>query len=430
MPEKKASGKPGRIRRFFSHLGPGIIAGASDDDPSAITTYTVAGAGFGYAMLWLPLMAFPILVIVQTMSARLGMITGQGVAGIIRERYPRWVLWTVCALLTVANTFQLGANLGGMASVMEMLTDIHAFVWIPVFGVMIVLLLGWSSYTRIEGAFKWLTLALLAYVAAGILSGPDWKEVARSTIMPRIQFNATYLAALVGCLGSALSPYIFFWQAAQVVEGERLMGRHTVQQRIGATNLEIRSARVDVLSGMGFASIIIYFILLTTGTTLYATGQHHIGTAAQAAEALRPVAGPAAFALFAVGFIGAGMLGIPALAGTVAYAVAEARRWREPSLHHKPARAPRFYGVFASAVALGIGLNFAGIEPVQMLYLAAVLNGVLAPALVALVTVLTSNDEIMGVRANSRRLRLLGWISTVITGAAALTFLISLVLGK
>ncbi|HMG34858.1 MAG TPA: Nramp family divalent metal transporter [Blastocatellia bacterium] len=412
------------VRAFFAELGPGLITGAADDDPSGISTYSVTGATFGYAQLWVIVFSFPLMASVQLMCARLGMVSGTGLAGVIRSRYSRWVLWGSCALLAFANTVNIGADLGGMAAVTEMMTGVRALLWVPVFALSIVAMLIWSSYRRIARILKWLTLVLFAYVISAFLARPHWIEVLHATFVPRIEWSAQYLATFVGVLGTTISPYLFFWQASQEVEEERSKGRRTVRSRKGATDKELRVARRDVLTGMALSGLVMYFIILTTGATLHVSGQRDIESARQAAEALRPVAGDAAYLLFALGLIGTGLLGVPVLAGSAAYAVAEAMHWRG-SLDDKPNLAPRFYGVLAAAVALGLVLCYLNINPVRMLFYAAVVNGVLAPPLVLLVTLLTSDTKIMGARTNPPILRWLGlFTAAVMAGASAAMFLV------
>ncbi|HYY98394.1 MAG TPA: divalent metal cation transporter, partial [Pyrinomonadaceae bacterium] len=257
-----------RLRRFFNGLGPGLITGAADDDPSGISTYSVAGASYGFAALWTALFSFPLMVAVQLMCARLGLVTGLGLAGVIRRRYSRGVLWGACALLVVANTVNIAADLGGMAAALEMLTGVRALLWLPLVAASLVALLVWSSYRRIARVFKWMTLALFAYVAAAFFAHPRWGEVLRVTLWPRVEWDAQYLAVFLGIMGTTISPYLFFWQAAQEVEEERAMGRRLLRQRRGATDEELRAARSDVLTGMGFAGVVMYFIITTAGATL------------------------------------------------------------------------------------------------------------------------------------------------------------------
>jgi len=323
-------GKPesnGPVHRFFANLGPGLITGAADDDPSGISTYSVAGATFGYAPLWTVLFSLPLMASVQLMCARLGMVTGHGLAGAVRRFYPRWVLWISCGLLLVANIVNIGADLGGMSEATEMVTGVNALIWTPVYAVVIVALLFWSSYRHIVRIFKWLTLVLFAYFGAAFLARPDWGAVIRSTFVPHIEWSSAYLAVFVGIMGTTISPYLFFWQASQEVEQERALGR-SFHQRRGATGEELNSSFVDIVTGMSFSNIVMYFIILTTAATLHAHGQTHITSARQAAEALKPLAGNGAYWLFTLGLIGTGMLGVPVLAGSCAYAVAEAGAWK------------------------------------------------------------------------------------------------------
>ena len=360
---------------------------------------------------------------VQLMCARLGLVSGLGLAGVIRRRYPRWVLWGACALLVIANTFNIGADLAGMAEATEMMTGVRASVWLPFFALLIVALLIWFSYRHIARIFKWLTLGLFAYVIAAFLAHPRWGVVLRATFLPRIEWNTQYLATFLAIMGTTISPYLFFWQAAQEVEEERALGRRTIHARRGATNDELVAARTDVLTGMAFSNIIMYFIILTTGATLYASGHRDIETARQAAEALRPLAGDSAYLLFTVGLIGTGMLGVPVLAGSAAYAITEAKHWRG-SLNDRPRVAAKFYAVLAAAVLVGLVLNYFKFNAVRMLFWPAVLNGCLAPPLIALVVLLTSDKRVMGERTSSPLLKLLGWAAALIMTIAAVTMLL------
>src|ERR1022692_3910332 len=399
----------GRFRRFFSNLGPGLITGAADDDPSGISTYSVAGAGFGYAPLWTAILSFPLMAAIQMVCARLGMVTGLGLAGVIRLRYPRWILWSACALLLVANIFNIAADLGGMAEVTEFLTGVRSLYCKPAYALLLVCLLFWTSYRLIARIFKWLTLALFAYIAAAFFAHPNWPAVVRATLIPHVQWTGAYWATLVGILGTTISPYLFFWQAAQEVEEDIAAGKSTVAMREGASPRELRRLRTDVVTGMFFSNLVMYFIILTAGATLHAHDNTTISTAREAAEALRPLAGGGAYWLFSLGLLGAGMLGVPVLAGSCAYAIAEAADW-VGSLEVHPPLAHGFYGVIAVAMALGLGLDYAGLNAVQMLFWSAVLNGALAPPLLILVVLITSRADIMGDRRNGPLLRWLGWI--------------------
>lgn len=428
--QKTENGAPSRdrrltprgVRRFFAELGPGLITGAADDDPSGISTYSVTGASFGYAPLWTALFSFPLMAAVQLMCARLGMVTGRGLAGVVRRHYPRPVLWGACSLLVIANVINIGADLGGMAETAEMMTGIKSLYLTPFFAALIVSLLFWSSYRQIARIFKWLTLVLFAYVMAAFLAHPDWSAVLRATFVPHVEWSSAYLATFVGILGTTISPYLFFWQAAQEVEEERARGRRTVGQRKGATDAELARSRRDVVTGMFFSNFVMYFIILTTAATLHAHGQTHITTAQQAAEALRPLAGRGAYLLFTLGLIGTGMLGVPVLAGACAYAIAEAGAWRG-SFEDRPRLARKFYAVVAVSMLLGWVPNYIGFNAVAMLFWSAVVNGVLAPPLIVLVVLLTSNPKVMGQRVNPPLLRWLGWATATIMTAATVAMI-------
>jgi NRAMP (natural resistance-associated macrophage protein)-like metal ion transporter len=417
---KRNGQRPG----FFRDLGPGLITGAADDDPSGISTYSVAGAAYGYAGLWTALFSFPLMAAVQLMCARLGMVTGRGLAAVIRTRYPPPVLWFACTLLIVANVFNIGADLGGMADAMQMVTGLPPYFGTPLFAFLIVGLLFWTSYRTIARIFKWMTLVLFAYVITAFLVRPDWWQVMRATFIPHIEWSRSYISVLVGILGTTISPYLFFWQAAQEVEADRERGKTTVALRRGSTDAELVTAAKDVGTGMLFSNVVMYFIILTTAVTLHAHGMKNIETARQAAEALRPLAGKGAYWLFTLGLVGTGMLGVPVLAGSCAYAIAEAARWRVASLSKKVHLARRFYGVIAASVLVGLALNIARLNAVKMLFWSAVLNGVLAPPLVILVVLLTNDKKVMGKRANAPAAKVLGWTCAVAMSAAALALLV------
>jgi NRAMP (natural resistance-associated macrophage protein)-like metal ion transporter len=414
----------GRVHEFFAGLGPGLITGAADDDPSGISTYSVSGAAFGYAPLWTALFSFPLMAAVQLMCARLGMVTGRGLAGVVRRRYPRSILWGSCALLIVANVINIGADLGGMAEATELVTGIGRVFWTPVYAGLIVSMLFWSSYRFIARTFKWLTLVLFSYVIAAFLAHPNWSAVIHATFIPHLEWSRSFLAVLVGLLGTTISPYLFFWQASQEVEEERAHGRRSLASRQGATPAELRKSFIDVVTGMFFSNLAMYFIILTTAATLHAHGLKSIETARQAAEALRPLAGNGAYWLFTLGLIGTGILAIPVLAGSSAYAIAEALAWKA-SLDLRPPLARKFYAVVAVSMALGMALDYLGISAVKMLFWSAVLNGVLAPPLIVLVVLLTSDASVMGERTNSLLLRWLGWLSAAVMTAAAVAMFVA-----
>jgi NRAMP (natural resistance-associated macrophage protein)-like metal ion transporter len=411
------------LRRSVGILGPGLITGAADDDPSGISTYSVAGAAYGYSTLWIALLTFPLMAAVQLMCARLGMVTGRGLAAAVRIHYPRWVLWSACTILVIANVINIGADLGGMGEATQLITRVRALVWIPFYAFFITGLLIWTSYKLIARVFKWLTLTLFAYVLASFHAHVDWRHALASTFVPHVEWSRGFLAVLVAILGTTISPYLFFWQAAEEVEEERIK-RRSVTQGNGATAGELSVARIDTIAGMFFSNFIMYFIILTTAATLNAHGQMNITTARQAAEALRPLAGNAAYLLFTLGLIGTGMLGVPVLVGSCAYAVAEGASWRG-SMADKPGSARKFYAVMAVAMALGLAFNYLGFNAVKMLFWSAVINGLLAPPLILLVILLTSSHKVMGERMNSPLLRYLGWVTFGVMTAAAAGMLIT-----
>lgn len=414
------------LQRFLAELGPGLVTGAADDDPSGISTYSVAGAAYGYATLWTALLSFPLMTAVQLMCARLGMVTGRGLASVISLHYPRWVLWFACGLVIVANVFNIGADLAGMADAMQMVTGLHAYLWTPVFAGLIIVLLFLTSYRLMARIFKWLTLVLFAYVGTAFLAHPNWTEVVRATLVPHFESSKNYISVLVGILGTTISPYLFFWQAAQEVEEDRDRGKTMVAQRRGSTNKELRMAARDVVTGMFLSNLIMYFLILTTAATLHAHGITAIETAKDAAEALRPLAGAGAYWLFTLGIIGTGMLAVPVLAGSSAYAIADGMKWKSASLSLKPGLAWRFYAVIAAAIGVGLCFDFAGLNAVKMLFWSAVLNGILAPPLVILVVLLTSDRRVMGDRVNTFGMRVLGWSCAGIMSAAAIALIVSM----
>ena len=413
----------GLLKRSFAILGPGLITGAADDDPSGISTYSVAGAAYGYATLWIALLTFPLMAAVQLMCARLGMVTGRGLAAAVRLYYPRWVLWAACSILVVANVINVGADLGGMAEATQLITGIRSLIWIPIYALSILGMLFWASYKHIARIFKWLTLVLFAYVFASFYARVDWRQALAVTFVPRLELSRGFAAVLVAILGTTISPYLFFWQAAEEVEEERTKSTSTVKRK-GATSKELRGARADTIVGMFFSNLIMYFIILTTAATLHAHGHTDITTAREAAEALRPLAGKWAYLLFTLGLIGTGMLGVPVLVGSCAYAIAEGAAWRG-SMADKPRRARKFYGVMAVAMALGLAQNYFGFNAVKMLFWSAVINGLLAPPLILLVVLLTSNRKVMGKRVNSPLLKYLGWATFAVMTAAAVGMIIT-----
>ncbi len=401
---------------YISKLGPGLITGAADDDPSGIGTYSIAGAQFGYSTLWTAWFIFPLMVSVQLICARLGMVSGCGLGGLIRKRFGPWALWPACALLVIANVVNIGADLGSMGASTAMVTGLPAYVFTPIYALLLVALMAWSSYRQIARIFKWLTLVLFAYVISAFCAHPDWHRALYATLVPQVQWSATYITTFVALLGTTISPYLLFWQSNQEVEEKR---SRPGARRTGATAREKDDSKIDVITGMLFSNVIMYFIILTTGATLHLHGATQIATTEQAAAALRPLAGHAAYLLFTLGIVGTGMLSVPVLAGSTAYAVAEGAQWRD-SLKFPPHRAPQFYTVLAAAFLLGLALNFAGFGVVAMLFWSAVINGVLAPPLIILAVILSSDRSIMGRHVSRGPLRFLGWLTAVIMTLAAI----------
>src|SRR5881409_1747480 len=385
--------------RYFRILGPGLVTGAADDDPSGITTYSVAGASLGYGMLWMALATFPLMAAVQLICARIGLVTGSGLAAAIRRHYPRPFLYVACLLLLVANVFNIAADLAGMADVTHMLTGVPALVSVPVLGLVIMLTTIYTTYATFAQYLKWLTATLFAYVVTAFLARPDWRQVAAATLVPRLSWDSFYLTTALAVLGTTISPYLFFWQASH----------------------EVADARLDVVTGMFFSNLVMFFIILATGATLHVAGQTRIESARQAAEALRPLAGDGAYLLFAIGLIGTGLLAVPVLAGSASFAIAEVFKWRA-GLDLTPRRGRRFYLVFGGAVVAGMALNLGGTHPIRMLFLSAVLNGLLAPPLLLLVMLVGNNRAIMGQHANGPWLNLLGWLATAVMFLAAVAF--------
>jgi NRAMP (natural resistance-associated macrophage protein)-like metal ion transporter len=418
-----ASGPPEHshnpIVRYFEVLGPGLVTGAADDDPSGITTYSVAGAAFGYGMLWTAVVTFPLTAAVQLVCARIGLVTGQGLAGAVRGHYPRPFLYLACLLLLVANVFNIAADLAGMGSAAEMLLGWPSIVFIPVFAGALLAVIVFVRYATFARTLKWLTAVLLSYVAAAILARPDWPAALRATLVPPLIWDATAVTALVGILGTTISPYLFFWQASQEVEEERALGRRTIAQRRGATAHELRDARIDVTTGMALSNLVMFFIMLATATTLHRAGVRDIETSRQAAEALRPLAGDAAALLFALGIVGTGLLAVPVLAGSASYALAELFRWRA-GLDLRPRQARPFYAILAGAIVGGVLIDVFTDDAIRMLFVSAVVNGVLAPPLLVMVMLVGNNRRIMGEHANGPWLNVLGWSATALMTLAAL----------
>ena len=411
------------IKRFLKVLGPGLITGASDDDPSGIGTYSVAGASLGFATLWTAILTLPLMAVVQFVCAKVAMVSGRGLAGVLRHYYPRKILYPAVLCLLVANTINAGTDLGAIAAAMNLLVPLPAAITIVPIALVIVSLQVWGSYRLIVRVFKWLTLFLFAYVGAAFLADPNWREVLKATFIPQFRTDSQYLLALVAILGTTISPYLFFWQASEEVEEEVDIGRKTVWQRKGANQSELSHAKWDTITGMVFCNIVFYFVILASAATLHAHGKTDIRSATEAAQALRPLAGNAATILFAIGLIGAGFLAVPVLTGSSAYAIAEAFDWKY-GLSKKPKQAKHFYMVIAVSTLIGMLINFTGINPIQALFWTSVMNGFLAPPLLVIIMIVSNNKKIMGNKVNGRLANIVGCAAAMIMFAAVIGLLL------
>ncbi len=420
-------GEPNPLKRLGKVLGPGLITGASDDDPSGIGTYAQAGASYGFATLWTTLAMLPMMTAVQYMCAKIGLVTGHGLAGVLREHYPR-ALYPAVLALVVANTLNAGADIGAIAAAINLLVPIPAIVFIVPVSLGIIALQVFGTYRLIEVVFKWLALALVAYVGAALFARPDLLKVLSGTLLPTIRIDPAYIGILVALLGTTISPYLFFWQASQSVEEQISIGRRRLWQRQGASRFELKYALWDTVAGMVFSEVVAYFIILTTGATLFVAGKTDIASATDAAQALRPLAGDASALLLAVGLIGSGVLAVPVLTGAAAYGVTEAFGWSS-GLDRAPTRAPQFYAVIIAATLVGMALDFLGINPISALVLSAVLNGIVAAPLLVLVMLVSNDRRALGDRINGRLLNVLGWATTLVMAIAAVGLIVTTVIG-
>ncbi|MGC2617857.1 MAG: divalent metal cation transporter [Acidobacteriaceae bacterium] len=404
-------------------LGPGIVTGAADDDPSGIATYSAAGAQFGTGLLWTALVTWPLMAAVQVMCARIGKVTGQGLAANLKARFPTWVLYVFVFALLAANTINIGADLAGMADAAAMLTGIHSRIFVVVFAVLI----SWATvrlrYSQIASVLKWLVLVLLAYPITAFVVGVDWRTVAKATFVPSLPHGRDEWSMLVALLGTTISPYLFFWQASEEVEEDKAAGQTTLAKRRGATNEELEFRRIDVGTGAFFSNAVMFFIILTTAVTLNRHGLTHIETTKQAAEALRPLAGKFAATLFTVGIVGVGLLAIPTLAGSTAYAFAETLHWKQ-GLNRGWKGARWFYMVFLLSTAVGVALDFAGINPVKALYWTAVINGLLAPFLLVGLLMVATNRKLMQGQPSSRLSFIVVMLTTLAMFAAGVAMFV------
>jgi NRAMP (natural resistance-associated macrophage protein)-like metal ion transporter len=407
------------VRLFFRSLGPGLITGAADDDPSGIATYSVAGAQLGSSLLWTALLTWPLMAAVQVMCARIGMVTGRGMAGNLKRQIPIWLLWIFVSALFFANTINIAADLAGMADAAEMLTGIHSHI----FEVIIAVAISWATvklrYQQIANVLKWLVIVLFAYPVTAILSVKDWMPVLRATFIPTMPHGRDEWSTLVAILGTTISPYLFFWQASQEIEEEKAAGHKTIESRKGATPFQLRLRQIDVGVGAFFSNLVMYFIILTTATTLHSHGLTKIETSRQAAEALAPFAGKFAATLFTIGIVGVGLLAIPTLAGSAAYACAETFRWKQ-GLDRPLRQARYFYAIILSSTGAAVCLDFTRIHPMQALYWSSIINGLLAPPLLVAILMVAANRKLMEWQPSSRRALSIVAVTTAIMFIAAI----------
>ena len=418
----------GKIRKFLKILGPGFVTGASDDDPSGIATYSQTGAQFGYSQLWTALFTYPFMVAVQEMCGRIGTVTGRGLAVVIRENYSKKILYFCVFLLLVANTVNIGADLGAMASAGQLLLDFPFIGWLFVMTLVTIFLEVFVSYKTYARYLKYLTFSLFAYFISAFVIGQDWGQVLYLTFVPHLSFTREYVLNLVAILGTTISPYLYFWQTDEVVEEEvahgQLKAMDEGKPKFGKRSLE--NMRLDTVFGMLFSNLVMLFIILVSASTLGAQGISNIETAAQAAEALKPLAGDFTFLLFAAGILGSGLLAVPILAGSASYALAETFGWKE-GLSRKFSQAHGFYIVIIIATLIGLLVNFTPIKPFKMLYYTAILNGICAPILLAVILMISNNKKILGEYVNTPVSNILGGIITLVMAVAAITLLVSFI---
>ena len=406
-----------KIRKFFSILGPGLITGAADDDPSGISTYSVAGATTGYSMLWLTLISTPMMSVIQAMCARISMVTGEGIAALMRKQLPRSLAYPLAGLVIVANTFNLGADIGGMAAATRLVVPVPVDALVFFFGITMLVGQAWLPYAAIARVFKWLTLSLFAYVVTAFIVHPPWLHVLERFAVPSLHFNTLWLSTMVGVLGTTITPYLFYWQSSLMVEVEKDAGKTSIAARRGTDADSVRDMHADVNAGMIFSNVVAFFIIVTTASTLGAQGRHDIATAQQAAQALRPLAGRFAELLFALGMVGTGSLAVPVLATSSAYVAAQTFGFRE-GLSEPVHRAPRFYMIIAAGMLIGIAMNLLRVDAIKALFWSAVLNGVAAVPLIAVIVWLASNRKVMGDWTSSGLARAWGWATFVLMGGA------------
>lgn len=422
--------QPSRIspRELLGKLGPGLVTGASDDDPSGIATYSQAGAQFGYGLLWTMLLSYPLMAAIQEICARIGRVTGSGLAANLRKSYPRPLLYTVLAIMAAANVFNLGADIGAMGAAVHILWPLKTGLFTVIFGVCTLVAVLFIPYVTYAKYLKWLTLSLFAYVGVILFVHVHWSKMLGAILIPPLQASSDYLVALVAIFGTTISPYLFFWQASQEVEEVRTTrGQKALKQAPSQARQQLARIRIDTYSGMAFSNVIGFFIILTAACTLHVRGITDVQTAADAAKALEPLAGHFASALFACGIVGTGLLAVPVLAASAAYGVGEACHWKT-SLQHRPMRAGRFYSVICAAMLIGLALNLMHIDPVRALFWAAILNGVAAAPLMAVIMMMASSRRVMGKFVIPSYLKFGGWAATLVMTGVCLALLAHLIM--
>jgi NRAMP (natural resistance-associated macrophage protein)-like metal ion transporter len=411
---KNNTKKPNQLLRFWKLLGPGLITGASDDDPSGIATYSQAGAAYGLSTLWTAIIAFPLMAAIQQMCAKIGLVTSQGLTGTLKDHYPKPILYLMLLFSFPAIVMNIGADIAGMGAVGNLLfPSIEATFFSVFFTIVLLILIIYLPYQKIASILKYLCIVLLVYLIVPFLYKQNWLEILKATVIPTIKFNKEYIGILVGILGTTISPYLFFWQASMEVEEMKHKKKHLmVNKRI------INDMKEDVDFGMSFSGLVMFFIILTTGTVLYNSGIHQIDTVEQAALALKPLAGNFAYLLFAIGVIGTGLLAIPVLSGSLSYIITETFGW-EQGLDKKFHEAKAFYIVIAISLLLGLSLNYIGISPIKALIYTAILYGVTAPVLIAIILHICNNKKVMGIYTNDRKANILGFAALIIMTIAA-----------
>ena len=416
-----------KTKEFWHTLGPGLTTGASDDDPSGIATYSQTGAKYGFQLLWLSLVTFPMMSVVQEMCARIGLVTGRGLAGNIRLHFSKKILYICTLLLFCANAVNIGADLGAMAEAARLLRpEASFFLMVIIFAVFSLAMQIFTPYEKYAKYLKWLALILFTYIFAAMMADINWEEALRAAVTPTIVFEKEQLLLICAILGTTISPYLFFWQTSQEVEEQIVEGKTNIAQRQGASESDIKKMRADVWTGMLLSNVVMFFIIAACGAVLFNQGITDINTAAEAAAALEPFAGEASQLLFAVGIIGTGLLAIPVLAGSSSYAVSESLRWRKSGLNKSLKQAHAFYGMIIISVLIGLAINFIGIDPIDALIYAAVFNGLVAPVVLALIVLMSSNKKIMGEWSNKKTTTYFGWTVTSIMALAGMAAIYSL----